>query len=107
MRDGEFLVLRYIKRNTRDNTKPAILFLLYQHFIIRIILISWSPRLDIAILTGRVHHMLLVKEAERSHNLVAVSARKTDAVFPIQSPALSTWVLGEEDKLECLLTEPR
>lgn len=100
-------MLRYIKHNTRNNTKPAFLFLFYQHFILRILLISRSPRLDIAIFTSRVHHMLLIKEAERSHNLVAVSARKTNAVIPIQSPALAAWVLGEKDQLECLLTGPR
>ena len=47
--------------------------------------------------------MLLIKEAERPHNLVAMRTRKTDAVVPIQSPALAARVLGEEDELKRLL----
>lgn len=60
------------------------------------------PRLDVAILARRKHHVLLVEEAERPHNLLPVRAGQPDAVVPVQGPALAVGVLGEEDELEHL-----
>lgn len=62
-----------------------------KHFVLRNISsniphLTRPPRLDISILSRRKHNLLVIKEAERSHNLAAVSPRQDDLVGKIQRP---------------------
>lgn len=61
-----------------------------------------SPRLDVSILSRRKHDLLIIKEAERSHNLAAVSPRQDNLVGEIQSPR-AVCRLGQEDELKVFL----
>lgn len=65
-----------------------------------------SPRLDVSILSRRKHNLLIIKEAERSHNLAAVGPRQDDLVGEIQSPR-SIRRLGQEDELKVFLAVKR
>lgn len=49
--------------------------------------------------------MRFIKEAKRPHNLLSMSARQTNTVFPIQCPSLTAGVLCQEDQLKCLLAK--
>ena len=66
------------------------------------LLIACSPSSDATILTSRKYNLLLVKEAKRAHNLLAVGTRHAHAVFLVQHPFLLR-ILGQKVQLKHLL----
>lgn len=59
-----------------------------------------------AVLTRREDQLLLIKEAEGPHNLLAVCAGHADAIFPIENPPVLRRAC-HEGQLECLATTRR